>query len=255
MKVLNSSHISPFGGLNFIIKELDRLKIGHLLNQQLPQLPNQVKYDWRDLFYSFWSVIFCGGDCAEDLGNNFKRSLSNNPYLNIPSPDRILNRMKHISSPTIAYDTARGDKKHFFSHNDQLNKLNMKMLKRFSTFKRQGVTLDYDNTLIFTHKADAVTTYLHQRGYVPGVAFIGSHVVYVENRNGNSDAQTLQQDTLQRMFELLKAEKININAFRADSASVQVSTLDVISRNVKKLYVRTRMSESLNEAIAKIDNW
>jgi hypothetical protein len=255
MKVLNSSHISPFGGLNFVIKELDRLKIGHLLNQQLPQLPNQVKYDWRDLFYSFWSVIFCGGDCAEDLGNNFKRSLSNNPYLNIPSPDRILDRMKHISSPTIAYDTARGDKKHLFSHNDQLNQLNMKILKRFSTFKRQGITLDYDNTLIFTHKADAVTTYLHQRGYVPGVAFIGSHVVYVENRNGNSDAQTLQQDTLQRMFELLKAEKININAFRADSASYQLSTLDVISRHVKKLYVRTRMSESLNEAIAKIDNW
>ena len=255
MKVLKSSHISPFGGLNFVIEELDRLEIGHLLNQQLPQLANQVKYNWRDLFYSFWSVFFCGGDCAEDLGNNFKRSLSNNPYLNIPSPDRILHRMKHLSSPTIAYNTARGDKEHLFSHNDQLNQLNIKMLKRLFTFKGEGIVLDYDNTMIFTHKADAITTYKHQRGYVPGVGFIGSLVVYVENRNGNSDAQTLQQDTLKRMFDLLKAENIKIKAFRADSASYQLSTLDVISSQVKKFYVRTRMSESLNEAIAKIDNW
>ena len=47
-------------------------------------------------------------------------------------------------------------------------------------------------------------TYKKQFGYAPGVGIIGKHVVYVENRNGNSDAQTLQQDTLALMFDLLK---------------------------------------------------
>jgi hypothetical protein len=129
------------------------------------------------------------------------------------------------------------------------------MLKSLSTFKGKSHIVDYDNSLLFTHKADAVKTYKHERGYAPGVAFIDSHVVYVENRNGNSDAQTLQQDTLQRMFEHLEAEDIDIDKFRADSASYQLSTIDVISRNVNKFYVRTRMSEPLNEVIAKIDNW
>lgn len=255
MKVINSSHISPFGGLNFVLEEFDKLGIGSLLNNQLPMLPKQITYNWRDLFYSYWSVVFCGGDCAEDLGQNFKRSLSNIPYLNIPSPDRILDRMKHLSSPTITYDTPRGMKKHRFSHNDRLNRLNIKMVKRLSTFNNQPKVLDYDNTLIFTHKADAVTTYKNQRGYAPGVAFIGNHIVYIENRNGNSDAQTLQQDTLQRMFALLEAENIQIDKFRADGASYQFSTMEVINKNVNKFYIRTRMSEPLNEAIKNIDNW
>ena len=98
-------------------------------------------------------------------------------------------------------------------------------------------------------------TYKKEFGYAPGVGIIGKHIVYVENRNGNSDAQTLQQDTLQRMFDLVKAEKISIDKFRADSAPYQLSTLDVIRNIVNKFYVRTRMSQGLQDAIEMVDNW
>jgi len=80
-------------------------------------------------------------------------------------------------------------------------------------------------------------------------------VVYVENRNGNSDAQTLQQDTLQRLFEQLKNQHISIDNFRADGASYQLSTLHVISDNCKRFYIRTRMSQTLHHAIEQISNW
>jgi hypothetical protein len=257
MKVIKSSHISPFGGLNFVIDELDNIGINRLVSNELPTLSAQCVYGWRDLLYNFWSMIFCGGDCIEDVGENFKKSIGDHPSLKVPSPDRILDRMKELSIPTELYDTPRGTKKHEFSHNDQLNRLNIKILKRTSTFdhKRKGHILDYDNTLIFTRKADAKMTYKKEFGYAPGVGIIGNHVVYVENRNGNSDAQTLQQDTLQRMFDMLRSEGITVNRFRADGASYQLSTLDVISRNVNKFYVRTRMGEGLYKAIEQIDNW
>jgi hypothetical protein len=86
MKIVKSSHISPFGGLNFVVQEFDRLGLGSLLNKELPSLAKQSHYDWRNLFYSFWSVFFCGGDCAEDLSQNFKKSLSGIPSFKTPSP-------------------------------------------------------------------------------------------------------------------------------------------------------------------------
>ena len=72
MKVLNSSGISPFGGLNFVHEEFDRLKIEESLEKALPTLPNQSKYSWRDILYSFWSIYFCGGDCIEDISHNLQ---------------------------------------------------------------------------------------------------------------------------------------------------------------------------------------
>ena len=56
MKLINSYHLTPFGGLNFVLAELDNLKIGQLLQNNLPELPLQSKYDWRDILYS--PVIF-----------------------------------------------------------------------------------------------------------------------------------------------------------------------------------------------------
>ncbi|MBK6952000.1 MAG: hypothetical protein IPH24_08110 [Crocinitomicaceae bacterium] len=57
MKVQKSSNLNPFGGLNFVMEELDRQKIGALLNQELPAIGKQSQYSWRDLFYSYWSVF------------------------------------------------------------------------------------------------------------------------------------------------------------------------------------------------------
>lgn len=255
MKVQNSFHISPFGGLNFVLEEFDKLKIGTLLNDHLPDLPTQSHYDWRDLMYSFWSVYFCGGDCIEDLSDNLKLSLNKHPFLNTPSPDSVLKRMKELALPSELFDTPRGKKKHEFSINKSLNALNIKILK--DTLKKQegSIVLDYDNTLIFSNKADALMTYKKQHGYAPGVGIIGNKIVYVENRNGNSGAQNLQQDTLERMFSLLKEEGVYPDVFRADGGSYQLSTISTISNHVNKLYVRARMSEPLQEAIQSIEEW
>ncbi|MCX2678823.1 hypothetical protein OOZ15_02615 [Galbibacter sp. EGI 63066] len=99
MKILNSSHISPFGGLNFVLDEFERLKLGDILQDHLPGLAKQSRYNWKDILFSFWSVYFCGGSCIEDLGGNFHHHLKGNRLLRVPSPDRVLGRFKGLSLP------------------------------------------------------------------------------------------------------------------------------------------------------------
>ena len=256
MKIQQSTRINPFGGLNFVIEELDRLKIGGVLNSELPKLSRQSQYNWRDLLYSYWSVFFCGGDCAEDLSDNFKPSLSQVPYFSVPSPDRILNRLKEVAVASKFFKPNRAKYSHEFSIDPRLNNLNLKLLKRLfpRAFEGQNI-LDYDNTICYTGKQDALKTYKSETGYQPGVGFIGSKVVFVENRNGNSTAHILQEETLKRMFELLLKNDIKISKFRADSASYNWKTIQTIDKYSETFYVRARMSQALDRAISKIKNW
>lgn len=255
MKIHNSSAITPFGGLNFVIKEAIDLNINTLLSSNLPRLPQQCKYNWFDILMSYWSVFFCGGDCAEDLSINLKNGLNNNPYINIPSPDRVLERIKSLSDSTQICTANRGEKEHQFSLAEGLNRLNLRMLSLLPGFNKTNVVLDYDNTLIFTEKADARMTYKKANGYFPGVGMIGKHVVYVENRNGNSSAHVMQHETIERMAALLREAGITIDVIRADSASYTYDIIKSMEKTAKRIFIKARMSEPLEKAIADIKEW
>lgn len=255
MKVLKSPTITPFGGLNFVINELDKRGVGALLKAELPELAAQCQYNWRDIFYSYWSVFFCGGDCAEDLGGNFRASLSTMPKLAIPSPDRVLDRLKTLAVEPTAFNSPRAKAPHYFAVNDTLNQLNLSICKKLFGSDWQNATVDYDNTICFTEKKDATKTYKFENGYQPGVAFIGQRVVYVENRNGKSTAHVGQADTLKRMFLHLQQQGITVKRFRADSATYGLNMFQVIEEFSETFYVRTRTSDALEKAIAEVNEW
>lgn len=255
MKVLNSPVISSFGGLNFVIKEAIDLKINDLINSNLPVLPSQSQYNWFDIIMSYWSVFFCGGDCAEDLSINLRPTFRNHPSINLPSPDRVLERLKSLATPSILFKTPRGKTEHQFNINKSLNEVNLKLLKKLSLLKARNNTLDYDNTLIFNNKADAANTYKKQHGYCPGVGIIGNNVVYVENRNGNSNPETHQEETLKRMFEVLEENHIHIGAFRADGASYTLDAITEIVKHVDKFYIRARLYDTIAELLPEIKEW
>lgn len=255
MKVVKSSGISPFGGLNFVLNEFERLQIRDLVNKELPQLPKQSRYSWYDLLASYWSVFFCGGDCAEDLAINLREGLKGNPFINISSPDRVLERVKSLSQSSSIIDAKRGKSVNEFSIHMDLNRLNLKILTRLNTFQKKDVVLDYDNTLLFTEKADARFTYKKEKGYFPGVGMVGKHIVYIENRNGNSAAHVLQDKTFTRMAELLKEEGVTIKSVRADSASYGFEIINAMRKYAQTVFVRVRMNEVTEEAIADIEAW
>lgn len=254
MKVLKSGRISPFGGLNFVLEELDKLGIGHLLNRSLPELGPQSLYSWRDVIYSYWSVFLCGGDCAEDLNLNFRSSF-NHPNLCVPSADRVLNRMKELTIDSSHYIPMRRSTEHRFAINNELNNLNILLCKRLTSIGKQKVILDYDNTICYTGKKDANKTYKHESGYQPGVGFIGRNVIYVENRNGNSSAHVGQDQTLKRMFTILQEQGIKVGRFRADSASYTYEIIETIRMHSELFYLRARMSQTLEKAISKVEHW
>lgn len=255
MKILNSAPVSPFGGLNFVLEELARLKIDRLINQSLPKLSAQSQYSWKDIFYSYWSVFFCGGDCAEDISLNLKPGFEGNPLVKAPSPDRLLARLKELSQPVQQFKERKSKVVNDFSMNDSLNALNIKLLKRLSALKSNEKVLDYDNTFIFTDKSDAKYTYYKQKGYCPGVGIIGNSVVYVENRNGNCAPHTLQDKSIERIFEQLASQNIKVESFRADSASCQFDVVNTVSRYADKFYIRARMRSDVYQAINNIAHW
>ncbi len=255
MKVLNSPFISPFGGLNFVICELDKLGVGKMLNSELPSICPRSLYDWRDILYSYWSVFLCGGDCAEDLGGNFGASLGTNPLFSKPSPDRVLERCKQLAEEPTLYVSKRGRAEHYFALNDTLNGLNLALCRKLFGNALEEVTVDYDNTLCHNQKRDATRTYKFEDGYQPGVALIGSMVAYVENRSGKSTAHVGQAETLSRMFALFQEHGISVKRFRADSASYTMDIINTIEENSGRFYVRARMNETLERAISGIAHW
>lgn len=255
MKILNSSPISSFGGLNFVLEELDKLCIDQILQKHLPKLSAQCKYSWKDILYTYWSIILCGGDCAEDASANLKHSFINSPFIKIPSPDRLLSRLKDLSVPVTEYKKNRSTVVNEFSINECLNNLNLMILNKLELINSCKTTLDYDNTVLYSSKADAKMTYKKATGYCPGVGIIGNNIVYIENRNGNCAPHAMQDDTLERMFKQFKKQNIKVDVFRADSASFQFSTICTVNKHVEKLYIRARMNACVNDAINKIENW
>lgn len=255
MKIQKGSGITPFGGINFVLEEFERLGIGQLLQEQLSSLYAQSRYSWKDLIYSFWSVIFCGGDCIEDVGGNFRTSLSKIPWMKIPSPDRILSRFKELSEDKEYLSSPKGKMNHEFSANNKLFNINLMLLAKLTDFTTSASILDYDNTIIFNNKADAKFTYQQAHGYCPGVGILDGNVVFIENRNGNCDAKTLQDHTLELMFSGLCEQRLSVKAFRADRASYQLEVIEIVDRYVDKFYIKAKMSEPVAQAINSIVNW
>ena len=257
MKILKSSAISSFGGLNFVLEEILNKDIDKILEANLPKLSVQCKYSWKDIFFSYWSIFFCGGDCAEDISGNLGHVFKGNPYIGAPSPDRLLDRLKELSIPSTIFKKNRSEVENEFSLNPLLNELNLKILRKLTGTKKDKneTVLDYDNTFIYTKKLDSKRTYTKGQGYCPGVGIIGQDIVYVENRNGNCAPHTLQDETIDRMFEQLGAQNINVDIFRADSASYQFSTIVSVNKHVKKFYIKAKMSTTISSAISAIKEW
>ena len=53
MKVLQSNSISAFGGINFVFEDFNNLGLDRLFNKELPQLPAQSHYCWKDIIHLY----------------------------------------------------------------------------------------------------------------------------------------------------------------------------------------------------------
>ena len=256
MKVQNSKTISAFGGINFVFNYLEEGNYRNLFDKYLPRLANQSTYSWKDIIYSILSIYLCGGDCIEDLQLHLKTHFQKNPFVNLPSSDTVLKRLKELSEDNNHCLTKRGSVEHTYNRNSILEELNVALLKKLGAFSKDEIILDYDNTILFNEKSDSEMTYKRNPGYQPGVCTLNEEqVLYIENRNGNSDAKSFQIDTLRRIFTLLKSKGIKkADHFRADAASYQFDVINILAEEVKNFYIGCRNSY-IEKYFPQISKW
>jgi hypothetical protein len=224
------------------VEYFDSLKIGKIINSNLPTLPKQSNYSWKDIFYSLSSIYFCNGEYIEDINSIIKSSIGSNHFCKIASSDTVLKRLKELDQGNETCRTKRGAVDHLYSSNDVLTELNIKLLKNIGVFDTDVLTLDYDNTIIYSEKTDCKMTYKKKYGYQPGACTVNeSNVVYLENRNGNSDTKSYQHETLGRMFEQLKKQKLStFTNFRTDSASYQFEVIQMVKKKCTHFYISAK---------------
>ena len=253
MKITHSDKkITPFGGFNFCHQLLSDTGIPALIDNHLGKRVKLVGFDYSYILTNHLAIFLNGGDCTEDINEHLRGHLKQVRGLSVCSADTILRGIKELSTP-IEGHTSQTGVNHYFNINTNLNKLLLKaLLKTGQLDNHTGYTLDYDNQVIATEKYDALKTYKKCEGYQPGVASIGKFIVYIEGRNGNSQAKYQQAETLQRTFSLLSAQGIRVKRFRADSASYQQQVVDLAIQKSQYFYIRAMRCAHMEQQIGQL---
>ncbi len=256
MKVEKSNeNINSFGGINFVIDEIRRSGVLELIDNQLGKRPKQSKYSYSDLFLNMWSVFFCGGDCAEDLNEHLKSSLKSVPHTKVADADTVLRVLKSLKTDKEEVKVDKG-KTYAINKHDKLNDLNINILLSLKLLEKDVYyDFDYDNEVLPTEKYDTKKTYKMVDGYFPGMGTIGGIPVYFENRDGNMNVKTSQENVLERCFNKLKANNILINRSRMDAGSYTKKVVFVLEKYCKLFYIRANHCEHLTELLLTNPNW
>ena len=200
-------------------------------------------------------IFFSGGDCAEDIQTNLKAELSNVMNMKISSADTILRLQKELCLAKEIH-FSKNDIENQFSNHPLLNKLNLSILLLTKQLEQgKSYDLDFDNQFIACEKYDAKKSYKKLRGYFPGIASIGKNIVYLENRNGNSNVKFKQEETLSNVYKMLKSNNISIKRSRMDCGSFTKAIIDVVQENSELFYIRAQRCCELNETIKAVKNW
>ena len=256
MKVTTSlEKIHSFGGLNFVSAQFDQLELPRLITNSLGIRSLLATYQYSDIIKNIWMTIFSGGDCAEDIQTNLKGELENIENMKICSADTILRLQKTLSTDKEIVYSKNGVKNEFNKHS-KLNELNLSMLlKTKQLIPKDDYTLDFDNQFIPCEKYDATKSYKMKTGYFPGIASIGRHIVYLENRNGNSNVKFKQHETLTNTFKLLIDNNIKIKRSRMDCGSFTQEIIKTVEENSSLFYIRAQRCGELTELIKEAKNW
>lgn len=254
MKITNSPEkITPFAGFNFCFKLFNDSGLPQLIDRCLGKRTKKFGFDYSDIFSNHMAIFLHGGDCTEDINEHLRGHLQLVKGFKTCSADTVLRGIKELSTQT---DEIQSESKvwHQFNVNKKLNGLMAKSLLLTGQLRpgNQDYTFDYDNQVIATEKYDSQRTYKKFDGYQPGIGSIGKLVVYIEGRNGNSQAKYQQAETLGRAFGELEENKVQIARFRADSASYQKDVVELVEARATHFYIRAQRCASMEQQISQL---
>jgi len=247
--------INPFGGINFVNEAIAQAGILKLIDNQLGKRAAQAMYSFSDIFMNLWNVFYCGGDCAEDLSEHLKECLQSIPGMKVCSADTVLRGLKSLKTEgEIVISSANNEYK--INKNDTLNTLNISILKSLNILKdNHFYDFDYDNEVLKTEKFDTKKTYKKFNGYFPGMATTNGIPLYLENRDGNMNVKTGQAQVLDRCYNMLKNNNININRSRMDAGSYSKEIVEIVEKHSKLFYIRANRCDHLTNLLLENHNW
>ena len=232
-----------FGGLNFIYNAINRSKIDTFIDQKLGYRNFRAHYSYSDIVLSLLGNSLCNGEYVSDL-ENLKNKFSHQYFTKIPSPDTVEYACQELKTVTEQDTTTKGIV-HQFNYDNQKNKALISLCIKTGQLKvREKHTMDFDNVVLENEKQDATKSYKGSNAYHPNFIFIRRLPIHIENHNGNTPAKYKQLETLKRCFNNLKDNNIEIEHFRADSASYQQEVIEFLSENVQYFYIRNICSQN-----------
>jgi len=256
MKVEKSCQIiNPFGGINLVNEYIIKSGVLKLIDNQLGTRPKQSEYTYSDVFLNLWNVFFCGGDCAEDINQHLKTALQSVPNNKVANADTILRVLKSLKTQKEKIIHEKG-KVYEINRHDSLNSLNINILTHLNLLKKgEFYDFDYDNEVLPTEKYDTKKTYKMVNGYFPGMATIAGLPVYFENRVGNMNVKTNQDELLERCYKMLNNNGIYINRSRMDAGSYVKKVVKIVEKYSKTFYIRANRCENLTTLLLEKKDW
>ena len=250
-----SKNLTPFAGIFYVNEEYSRSGLDKLIDNQLGNRSSTCGYSYSNIFCNFFNLFLSGGECAEDIQQHFRSTLEQIPNNKVASADTLLRVFNELATENTTIISSNNNE-YQFNINERINDLNIKSLLLTKQLKKGNFyDFDYDNQIIEHEKYDAKKTYKMNTGYFPGVATIADKIVYIENRDGNANVKTAQQETLERAYKLLNGNEIFINRSRMDAGSYSKDIVEIVAKHSQLFYIRANKCETLTEQIKQITDW
>jgi len=250
-----SENIHSFGGLNFISNNFDKLGLREFIDKKLGLRSTFAKFAYSDCIKNYLMLYMAGGDCAEDIQVHLKDELDNVKGINACSADTLLRMQKELATEK-EHITSKNNVVNQINTNEKLNELNLELLVKLRALNTEDYhDLDFDNQFIPCEKYDAKKSYKMKLGYFPSVATIGRNIVYIENRNGNSNVKFEQSKTFENIFNLLKKNKIKIGKARMDCGSFIKEVVELVESHTQNFYIRAQRCGELTKKLKEVTTW
>lgn len=249
---------NAFGGLIFIHDWIVKSGIPEIIDETLGQRPKQAKYSYSDVIISFVLNLFAGAKRLEH-SYNFKKDLDTIEGVTIPSPDTTGRIFKQLAVSKMEIPYGDANKTHVISRNIPLTSVILKTIKKLKLVSNDTINvIDYDNTIIPTKKYDATKSYKiyegnHLVGYQPAIANLNGFPVYVEGRNGHTNASFGVTEALDVIVRNCASSNIRVHRYRADSASYNRSLFRYCDANKIEFFIRGKITNKVSSQIKKLE--
>jgi len=251
MKVLHSTKkVYSFGGLFSTFSQLSQTGLEKTITKILGNRSSNAGYSYYDIVCSLLANVFCHGTHIEDV-NHIRSTQPEGLPVNLCSADTISYVLEELSV-NDRYFPGKGTL-HFLNTNKKINRLLIKSARKLKMIGSE-INMDFDAVILPTEKQDTCYTYKGCLGYQPTVAFAGRIPLYIQGRNGNTNAKSFQYQTLKNCFDLLKENRIKVKRFRADCASFQYNVIRLLNQRCDEFYLRMPDLASHID-VADIENW